>query len=89
MNKEEPYRIEFPCAYPIKIVGVYHNEFELVVRQLNEKHAPGFSEDDISVRMSSKGNYCSVTITITATGEAQLKRLHQELMGHERVKMVL
>ena len=90
MNDEEaPYKIEFPCEYPIKIVGVFHEEFELTVRQLTARHAPGFTDDDVSVRMSGQGKYCAVTIMITATGEPQLKAIHADLMAHTMVKMVL
>ena len=89
MKDDGAYRIEFPCEYPIKIIGTYHEEFEEVVCRLTTVHAPGFTEKDISVHMSGKGKYCSVNITITATGEDQLKALHKALMDHEMVKMVL
>lgn len=89
MNDVDSYRIEFPCAYPIKIIGTYHDQFQELVCRLTTIHAPGFTDQDISVHMSGKGNYCSINITITATGEDQLKALHKELMGHDMVKMVL
>ena len=89
MNDTENCRIEFPCAYPIKIVGVYQADFETRVRKLTEQHAPGFKDSDVNVHMSKKGNYCSVNISITATGENQLKQLHKTLMSYEWVKMVI
>jgi len=89
MSDDDSCRIEFPCEYPIKIIGTFHDEFQELVCRLTTIHAPGFTEKDISLRMSGRGKYCSVNITITATGEDQLKALHKELMGHDMVKMVL
>ncbi|MBV1907415.1 MAG: DUF493 domain-containing protein [Pseudomonadales bacterium] len=89
MDSDDSHRIEFPCDYPIKIIGVYHEQFKEVVCDLTTAHAPGFTEKNVAIRMSGKGNYCSVKITITATGEAQLKRLHKALMSHDMVKMVI
>jgi putative lipoic acid-binding regulatory protein len=85
----ETYHIEFPCNYPIKIIGTFDDDFQEHVCRLTSIHAPGFTDKDVTVHMSGKGNYCSVNITITATGEDQLKALHKELMGHSLVKMVL
>jgi len=46
-------------------------------------------ESTVSVRESRDGTYCSVRVTIVATGEPQLKRLHAALLAEPGVRMVL
>ncbi len=87
--EQEPPKIEFPCEYPIKVLGRSVEEFESVVVGVFERHAPGFDQETIAVKASSKGTFTSLTITITATGPEQLASLHQDLMDTGLVQMVI
>ena len=89
MQQQEPPKIEFPCAYPVKILGRSVPEFETVVLEVIEKHSPGFSRETISMRASREGTFVSMTVEITATGKPQLQALHQELMSTGLVQMVI
>lgn len=82
-------KIEFPCAYPIKVMGLASATFERDVVAVVARHAPGFSEADVSTRPSSNGNYLSVTVVIQASGTDQLTAMFQELKATPDVKMVL
>jgi putative lipoic acid-binding regulatory protein len=82
--------IQFPCKdYPIKIVGEAAPDYRERVLDIVEKHAPGFDRTTVTVRDSSNGRYCSVTVRITATGEPQLKAMFEDLKQHPAVRMVL
>ena len=81
--------IEFPCDYPIHVIGEQHADFRDVVLAIVREHAEASQEPSVSVRESRRGNYCSVRVTIVATGEAQLKALHAALLAEPRVRMVL
>lgn len=81
--------IEFPCDYPIKVVGETGEHFRNHVVSVFECHAPGFDETCIGIRDSRGGNYQSLTITIVATGEPQLQALFEDLKASPLVKMVL
>ena len=87
--QNEPPKIEFPCAYPIKVMGNKCEEFRHHVQVVMERHAPGFSKDTVTTRDSKKGKYQSVTVTITATGEEQLKEIFTDLKTNPLVHMVL
>ena len=86
---DESYRIVFPCDYPVKIVGENRDAFAETVIELTRRHAPEFTDEHVQVRASSAGNYCSVTITIRATGEPQLRELHETLKTCAMVRLVL
>ena len=86
----EPAKIEFPCAdYTIRVIAARSSGTREEVVDIVCNHDPGFREESVSVKPSREGNYCSVRLAIRATGEAQLKALHLELMAHPLVKMVL
>jgi putative lipoic acid-binding regulatory protein len=89
MPEQEPPKIEFPCDYPIKVLGRSVEEFHAVVVEVFERHAPGFDQETIVVKSSRKGTFTSITVTITATGPEQLASLHRELMDTGLVQMVI
>lgn len=82
-------RVEFPCDYPLKIVGNAADDFQALVTAVVEKHAPGFDRQSIKVVDSRNGKFQSVRLTITATGKAQLEALFADLKATGRVQMVL
>jgi putative lipoic acid-binding regulatory protein len=89
LSEQEPPKIEFPCDYPIKVMGRSSEDFERVVFATVEAHAPGFDRERVQQKDSRKGNFLSLTIIITATGQRQLETLHQDLMDTGLVKMVI
>ena len=89
MQEQEPPRIEFPCEYPIKVLGRRSDQFRGIVLEVFQRHAPGFDEACITVRDSSKGTFTAMTVTITATGPDQLQALHEDLMATGHVQMVI
>ena len=82
-------KIEFPCDYPIKVMGRSSDAFESVILDVFERHAPGFDQQTVVAKVSSKGTFTSLTITITATGPEQLETLHQDLLATGHVTMVI
>lgn len=89
MSTAEPPKIEFPCDYPIKVLGRNCDGFESLIVEVFERHAPGFDQGAIAIKGSSKGTFTAMTITITATGPEQLKALHEDLMATGMVSMVI
>jgi uncharacterized protein len=86
---EQETLLEFPCAFPLKIMGETHEAFQSVVIDIVSKHAPDFDSTTLEVRASSGGKYVSLTCTVTATSKPQLDALYMELTGHPLVKVVL
>ncbi len=89
MTEQEPPKIEFPCDYPIKVLGRASDEFETIIFEVFERHAPGFDQARVTVRASGKGTFTAMTVFITATGKDQLEALHQDLMATGHVQMVI
>lgn len=89
MTEERTTLLEFPCDFPLKIMGPRHDEFAQVIVAVVLVHAPDFNPATVEMRPSSKGNYLSLTCTIRAISQLQLDTLYRELSSHPMVKVVL
>lgn len=89
MSDTEAPKIEFPCAYPIKVVGDNADDFRDLVVQIMSGFCGPVDDCDVSVKQSRTGKFSSVTVTITATGEQQLQAIFEALKATGRVQMVL
>lgn len=81
--------LEFPCDFPLKIMGATREGFAQAIVEIVLKHAPDFDAAGVEMRPSKAGNYLSLTCTIRATSKPQLDALYRELTGHPWVKIVL
>ena len=86
--RERP-KIEFPCLYPIKIIGHAVDNFKEKVTSKVQEHTGPIDPDLVTVKSSRRNNYISVNITIAATGEEQLSEIFEDLKKIKSVKMVL
>ena len=89
MTEPEAPKIEFPCDYPVKVMGANDDDFVDVVVEIGRRHAPELQDEQVSVRPSSGGKWVAVTMTIRATGEPQLRALFEDLKATGRIQMVL
>lgn len=81
--------IEYPCAFPIKVMGRTEPGFAQAVVELVQRHAPDFDPASVEMRTSKQSRYLSLTCTVQATSREQLDALYQALCDHPQVVMVL
>ena len=87
MNR--PTLLEFPCGFPLKIMGPTAAGFAQTIATVVVKHAPDFDARSMEMRPSKAGNYLSLTCTVRAVSQDQLDALYRELTSHPMVKVVL
>jgi hypothetical protein len=87
--EERTTLLEFPCAFPIKIMGEAREGFADAMLEIVLRHAPDFVAASVEMKASSGGKYLSLTCTITAVSQAQLDDLYREISGHPMVSMAL
>lgn len=80
---------EFPCDFPLKVMGRQTDDFRSIVLGIVQKHTGPITPDKIEERPSSSGSYLSLTCTFTAQSKQQLDDLYRELTAHERVMVCL
>ena len=70
---------QFPCDFPIKVMGRDSEPFRTLTLAIVERHAGALDASRISERMSRKGRFLALTYTIRAESRAQLDRIYQDL----------
>ncbi len=81
--------IDYPCAFPIKIMGHTRAGFAQAILEIVRRHVPDFDGATMEMKSSKHGKYLSITCTVTATSREQLDALYRELCDHPMVVMVL
>lgn len=81
--------LDFPCDFPIKVMGEktdgYVEAMSFVVQQFD----PSWTPERLESRESSGGKYLGLTFTVHATSREQLDELYRTLSSHPMVKVVL
>lgn len=80
---------DFPCEFPIKVMGEAADDFDSLVVSLVRRHSPDLGEGAVRTRRSRRGRYMAVTVTVQARSRAQLDAIYMELTAHDRVLMAL
>ena len=81
--------IEFPCHFPIKMMGRDTPEFRITARTLVENHVGPVADDAVRAAVSRNGSFVSIIVTVTATSQQQLDAIYRDVSGHDDVLMAL
>lgn len=85
----EESALEFPCNFPIKMMGRDTSEFRIIARALVENHVGALADGAVRAAVSRNGAFVSVTVTITATSQQQLDDIYRDVSSHDDVLMAL
>ena len=81
--------LEFPCDFPIKMMGRDQPAFRTAARALVEQHVGQVEDDAIRTVLSKNGRFLSITITVRAESREQLDDIYRALSAHEEVLVAL
>jgi putative lipoic acid-binding regulatory protein len=81
--------IEYPCDFPIKVMGLTQQGFAQAVMEVVLRHDPDFKPATMEMRSSKNARYIGLTCTVRATSREQLDALYKDLCAHPQVLMVL
>lgn len=81
--------LQFPCDFPVKVMGEASAEFEIAVLDIIHRHAPDLKENAIFSRASKDGKYLALTITVVAQSQMQLDAIYHALTACKLVLMAL
>lgn len=80
---------QFPCDFPIKVMGRDTPEFREVTRAIIARHASPPAPGAVTERPSGKGSFVGLTYTIRADSRAQLDAIYRELTSSGVVLVAL
>ena len=81
--------LEFPCDFPIKIMGRESDEFRALARELVEKHTGPLADEAIVSSLSRNSAFVSVTVTVVALSQQQLDDIYREVTSNDEILMAL
>ena len=81
--------LEFPCDFPLKIMGAADAGFAASIAAVVVRHAPDFDVATMQLRSSKSGTYLSLTCTVRAGSQQQLDALSHELTPNPTVRVLL
>jgi uncharacterized protein len=81
--------IEYPCDFPIKVMGAHVEGYVEALVHVARAFDPAFDASTVEQRPSKAGNYLGVTLTVRVTSREQLDELYRTLTTHPMVKIVL
>ena len=87
--EEKTQLLEFPCSFPVKVMGRDQECFRRIAVEIVARHAGKLAEDAVTESSSRKGNFLSITITIQAKSQDQLDKLYNDLSSHEEILVAL
>lgn len=88
-NVTDETLIEFPCVFPVKVMGEMHDTFSGLMVELVQVHVPSFDATSVEMRASSGGRFISLTCHVNVDSKEQLDNVYRALSAHPLVKFVL
>ncbi len=81
--------MEFPCNFPLKIMGMHTDDFRSLVLGIVQRHMGTIDESSIEERPSKNGKYLGLTVTVVPQSQEQLDNLYRELTSCDKVLVAL
>ena len=88
-NITEENLLEFPCDFPIKVMGETSDAFAATMVEVIKAIDPTFDASKVDMRASTGGRFISLTCTVHANSRAQLDDIYRALTSHPLSKYVL
>ena len=88
-DTSKPALIDFPCDFPIKVMGEMQDGFADTITALIQTVQPTFSAANIEMRASSGGKYISLTCHLHVASQDQLDAVYRLISAHPLVKFSL
>ena len=81
--------IDFPCEFPIKILGKDNDVFENTVSQIMAKHDQKYSEISVKKNISKNKNYIALTWVVNVNNQDELDNIYKDLSKDKNILFVL
>ncbi len=86
---DENTLLEFPCEFPIKVMGVSGTQVRDDIERAIAEHAASSLPVDIQTRPSRTGKYMAYTVTCTFHSKSELDAMYRAFTSIDGVSMVL
>jgi len=88
-QQTEELVIDFPCTFPLKVMGLNTDNYPGFVLEVAKKYINGIDESCLKTRLSKNEKYIAVTLTFLAHNREQIDNVYLELNASDRTKMAI
>ncbi|MDA9109475.1 DUF493 domain-containing protein [Woeseiaceae bacterium] len=81
--------IDFPCEFPIKVLGRDDANFYCAAKSILTKHAQTIPDNDIKKNSSKKGNYMALTCVVNVNNQIELDQIYIDFSKNDHILYVL
>ena len=81
--------IDFPCDFPIKILGKDSDVFENTVSQIMAKYDQKYSKIKVKKNNSKNKNYIALTWVVNVNNQDELDNIYRDLSKDKNILFVL
>jgi len=85
----EELQMEFPCTFPLKVMGLNKDNYPEFVLDTAKKYINGIDKSNLKTRLSKNEKYIAVTLTFLAQNKEQIDNIYLELNASDRTKMAI
>ena len=89
MTENQDSIIEFPCDFPIKVIGRSSTRLSELILSIIRQHIDDFLAESMCSNKSGQGRYTSVTITVRVSSKNILDAIYKDLSSNPEIIMVL
>jgi len=89
MTENQDSIIEFPCDFPIKVIGRSSTRLSELILSIIRQHIDDFLAESMCSKKSGQGKYTSVTITVRVSSKNILDAIYKDLSSNPEIIMVL
>ena len=81
--------LEFPCCYPLRIIGFTDKDLPSRVSSIIKRHSPAFTSSNLEIRESRSSRFMSVRVSLQAQSASQVESICEDLLADRLVKLVI
>ena len=81
--------IDFPCEFPIKVLGRDDANFYCAAKSILTKHAQTIPDNDIKKNSSKKGNYMAHPCVVNVNNQIELDQIYVDFSKNDHILYVL
>ncbi|NMA11573.1 MAG: DUF493 domain-containing protein [Chloroflexi bacterium] len=89
MTEENELKLEFPCNFPMKVIGNNSEIFEKEVYEVLEANGVSIDPSMVQCKLSSGDKYCSMSFEFEAKTREQVDQIYIDLTADPNVKWIL
>ena len=81
--------IDFPCKFPIKVLGRDDANFYSAAKTILIKHSQKIPDNNTKKKSSKKGKYIALTFIVNVNNQIELDEIYVDLSKNDHILYVL